>query len=55
MRPTEVYYYKPLGVFFISDLNTDVFGSDRTLFVYREKAKKVVGVSDIAKEFTIND
>ena len=52
MRPTEVYYYKPLGVFFISDLNTVVFGSDRTLFVYRERVKKVVGVSDIAKEFT---
>ena len=55
MRPTEVYYYKPLGVYFISDLHTDVFGSDRTLFVHRERARKVVGVSDIAKEFILND
>lgn len=48
---SQVYYYKPLGVFFFSDLHTDVFGSDRTVYSYRDRFKKIEGVSDVDKEF----
>lgn len=47
----QVYYHKPLGVFFFIDKFGDVLGSDRRLFSHKEVCIKPEVVSNFNEEF----